>query len=401
MIVFWAIVIVLTGVVVTVLVRTAFLASDQADPSETDKDSNIYKAQLAEVERDLERGTISKEDAESLRAEIARKLLAAHGASQPQEKRATPLLPTVLAGAVTAALGVGLYGYLGAPGYGDMPLSARLSAMETRSGERPSQEVAQRAFLATTTIPAPQQRHIDLVDQLRAAVADRPEDLRGLALLARNEALLGNFDAAIAAQRQIIDVKGDITDGADLRGLAELMIVATGGYVSPEAETYLRQAATLAPDDGATRYYLGLMHDQAGRADRAFALWQPLFEESVPGDPWYDPIRRQILTTASRAGIRYTLPETRGPSADDMAAAAELPAEDRAAMIEGMVQSLANRLATEGGPPEDWARLITAQAVLGERETAQTILNEARTVFADRADALNLFAQTAAQTGLQ
>jgi cytochrome c-type biogenesis protein CcmH len=48
-----------------------------------------------------------------------------------------------------------------------------------------------------------------------------------------------------------------------------------------------------------------------------------------------------------------------------MEAAAEMAPEDRAAMIEGMVEGLAGRLATEGGPPEDWARLITAFGVLG------------------------------------
>jgi cytochrome c-type biogenesis protein CcmH len=57
--------------------------------------------------------------------------------------------------------------------------------------------------------------------------------------------------------------------------------------------------------------------------------------------------------------------------------------EDRAAMIEGMVAGLADRLATEGGPPEDWARLITAFGVLGRREQAQAVYDEALTVFAD------------------
>ncbi|MEM9350687.1 MAG: c-type cytochrome biogenesis protein CcmI [Pseudomonadota bacterium] len=400
MITFWAVAAILTGVVALILARTAWVARENAE--EGSPDVEIYKAQLAEVDRDVARGTISEADADTLRTEIARRLLAADAAAQKEkDNERTPMGLTVVLALLTVGGAMGLYAVLGAPGYGDMPLQARLEQMEEMSRERPSQATAQRAFISTMERPAANERHLDLVAELRAAVADRPTDLRGLALLARNEALLGNFGPAIAAQQQIITVKGEEASGQDHRDLAELMIVATGGYVSPEAEVELRQAALLAPTDPATRYYLGLMYDQSGRADRAFALWQPLFDMSTPDDPWYAPIEQQILATAERAGVRYVLPEGRGPSQEEIAAAAEMAPEDRAAMIEGMVTGLAQRLATQGGPPEDWARLISANAVLGDRDAAQTILDEARLVFQDRADALNLFARTAAQTGLQ
>ena len=55
----------------------------------------------------------------------------------------------------------------------------------------------------------------------------------------------------------------------------------------------------------------------------------------------------------------------------------------RQAMIRGMVDGLAERLATEGGPAEDWARLIRALGVLGDTDRARAIWDEARTVFAD------------------
>jgi cytochrome c-type biogenesis protein CcmH len=65
-------------------------------------------------------------------------------------------------------------------------------------------------------------------------------------------------------------------------------------------------------------------------------------------------------------------------------------------MIEGMVGGLAERLATEGGPPQDWARLINAQIVLGRTEDAQAIYEEARQVFADVPEALALIEEAAA-----
>ncbi|MEM1234609.1 MAG: c-type cytochrome biogenesis protein CcmI [Pseudomonadota bacterium] len=400
MIAFWAIAILLAAAILLVLARTALGAGRVEAPAR--KDIEIYKAQLAEVERDLERGVVSEADAEALRTEIARRLLAAdaEAADAGQDAQRAPLWGTVALGAGALAGAFALYFTLGAPGYGDMPLASRLAALEDRAATRPSQAVAQRAYLATAPRPDVDPSFEALVADLRAAVAERPEELEGLALLARNEAALGNYAAAIAAQEALIAAKGQ-TDAADHRDLAELMIVATGFYVSPEAETELRIALSMDPNDGAALYFLGLMFQQAGRYDRTFALWQPLLEGSPPSAPWVPLIRGQIPAIASLAGIRYVLPEGRGPTVEDLAAAEEMSLEDRAAMIEGMVQGLADRLATQGGPPEDWAQLIVAQAVLGQQERAQAILDEAREVFQDRADALNLFQRVAADQGLR
>ena len=68
-------------------------------------------------------------------------------------------------------------------------------------------------------------------------------------------------------------------------------------------------------------------------------------------------------------------------------------------MIEGMVEGLAARLADEGGPVEDWARLIRALGVLGQTERASAIRTEAREVFVGDADAQALLDDAAAAGG--
>lgn len=50
-------------------------------------------------------------------------------------------------------------------------------------------------------------------------------------------------------------------------------------------------------------------------------------------------------------------------------------------MIGGMVDRLAARLASEGGPPQDWARLIHALRVLGRGTEAADVTAEARRAF--------------------
>jgi cytochrome c-type biogenesis protein CcmH len=69
-------------------------------------------------------------------------------------------------------------------------------------------------------------------------------------------------------------------------------------------------------------------------------------------------------------------------------------------MIEGMVAGLSARLADEGGPPEDWARLIRSLGVLGRVEQATAIWTEAREVFAADPAAMELLADTARDAGL-
>ena len=89
-----------------------------------------------------------------------------------------------------------------------------------------------------------------------------------------------------------------------------------------------------------------------------------------------------------------------GPTAEDMENAQDMEAGDRQAMIEGMVSQLADRLATEGGTPEEWARLISAYGVLGDRDRAALIWEEAQEVFAGSPAAVESVREGARNAGV-
>ncbi len=177
------------------------------------------------------------------------------------------------------------------------------------------------------------------------------------------------------------------------------MIAAAGGIVSPEADRVLETILRLDPAHGSARFFLGVMFDQTGRPDLTFHLWRQLLEESAPDDPWVPDLRAHLETLAAIAGVRYELPPLlpaearRGPTPEQIAEAASLPLEERRAMIEEMVEGLAARLAAQGGPAHDWARLIRSLAVLGQTERARAIQAEARTIFATDPDARRLIEQ--------
>jgi cytochrome c-type biogenesis protein CcmH len=312
-----------------------------------------------------------------------------------------------MAGLVAAVMlgGVWTYFRLGAPGYPDLPIAERLAMSDQLYRTRPPQAAAEAAAAARAPAPAPADPTFTaLMDKLRSALKDRPDDLEGHRLLARNESGLGNYAAAMAAQRQVIAILGNSVSADDHAMLAEIMILGAGGYVSPEAEAEIKRALQLDPLNGTASYYAGLMFAQVGRPDRTFALWAALLERSQPGDPWVAPLRAQLMQVASEAGEdNYVLPGTEaapGPDADALAAAAEMTPEERQEMVRGMVARLSERLATQGGSAEEWARLITAYGVLGETDRAGAIWAEAQQRFGGRAADLKVVRAAALQAGV-
>ncbi|WDA13152.1 c-type cytochrome biogenesis protein CcmI [Paracoccus marcusii] len=373
-------------------------------------DLRVYRDQLAEVERDLDRGVIGPDDAQRLRAEIGRKVLDADrraALSAPAARGGRALWPAVALVAMLAGA-VALYLREGVPGAPDMPLAERFAAADAAYRDRPSQAEAEAAAPAR---PAPDLSQADpeyltMIDQLRDAVGRNPDDQQGLALLASNEMRLGNLAAARAAQQRLVDLRGDQADAVQLMQLATLMVDAAGGVVTPEAEAVLRRALTLDPTQPQARYLQGVLLIQNGRPDRAFPLWRGLLDEGPEGAPWIAPIRAAIQDLAWLAGDdEYRAPappaaDLPGPDADALAAAEDLSPEDRARMIQDMVDRLQQRLATQGGSPEEWARLIAALAMLDQRDQATAILTEARQRFGSAPDALAPIERAATDAGL-
>ncbi len=393
---FWAIVAALTAMVLWTLVKPLLLPPESDDGSGTDV--AIYTAQLAEIERDLARDILDESEAERARTEVARRLLAANAA--PKDRGTLGKSP-VAAGVIAAcaiAISAGVYWQIGSPGVPDQPLAQRLATSEAMRENRPSQAALEAA--APTPPPVnPPAAYLASVAELRALMPVRPDDLQGWELLAYHEAELRNYADAASAQGRVVALKGDAATDEDLRRQLDLMTLATDGYVSPEAEDVIRALLARDPDNIAARYHMGALYDQTDRSDIAFRLWRPLVEDEPDG--YHSALARlQIADAAARAGVSYTPPEVRGPSAADIANAQDMTPEDRAAMIGNMVASLSDRLATEGGTAADWARLITAYGVLGDVDQAGLIWAEARTVFAADEDAMALLAQAAQDAGI-
>lgn len=399
---FWILAALLLALV-TALLLVPLLRRPAGD-SAVSADVAIYKAQLSEIDRDVERGIVDADEAERTRVEIGRRLLAADmaaGERATQAPRGASMAAMAAIATVLIAGTSGLYLFIGAPGAADLPLQARIDASEDMRSQRISQlQAEQRA--AENPLPRPTfpDDYLALVDQLRTIVPTRPDDMQGWAMLARHETALQNYSAAARAQERVIILRGEDATAEDYLILANQMVAAAQGYISPETENILRIILERDPSNTGARYYYGQLFFETDRPDRAFRLFRDVVNNGASDDPFVQLSRQLIEEAAFRAGVEYTLPPANGPTLEDIDAATDLSEEERAAMIEGMVAGLMDRLANEGGPVEDWARLITSLSVMGDMESAEGILLEARDLFGAFPEALEVLDFAAEQAGL-
>jgi cytochrome c-type biogenesis protein CcmH len=376
-------------------------------PARAEYDARVFRDQLREIESDRARGILGDTEAEASRIEVSRRLIAAAdaavgdagtGEAPPSVSRRTA--PIAVAALVVVAGGI--YAALGSPGLPDDPLKARLAREAEARANRPKQAEVEAMVADRGLAPPVEARPEDaaLVEKLEQVMKERPDDVDGQRLLARSLASLGRWSEARAAEEKLVALLGDRAAAQDHVDLAELSVLAAGGYVSPEAEAALARALALDPQNPVGRYYSGLALLQGGRPDLAYRLWTTLLAEGPADAPWIAAIRSQIGEAAGMAGLPPPEGTAPGPAAGDIEAAQSMTPEDRQQMVEGMVAQLSERLATQGGPPEDWARLVRSLGVLGRRAEAAAVLAEAREKHAGDAAALALIDRAASEAGV-
>lgn len=382
------------------IVRPLILGRGSAQDRDT-TDAQVFRDQLDEVERDLARGTIGEAEAEGARIEISRRLIAAthraerSGALMPAPRGPSGMVAGMLLMGIPA-LGAVLYMTVGVPGAPDRPFAARETPDQSRlaNDQRPSQEEAEAQITPDMRSPVEQDpEYVALVDRLRETLAERPNDVEGQRLLATAQMRLGKWVEARKAFDRLIEISEPPIAAETHANMAEAMVLAAGGYVSPEAEQSIGKALKADPRLPIARYYAGFALRQSGRLDQAIQIWEELRQESPADAPYLEWLNRMLAETIQmRDG-------SSGPSQGDIAAANEMSADDRTEMIQGMVQRLSERLATQGGQAREWAQLIASHATLGQTVEAEQALADALRAYPDGGDHDALLAH-AARLGL-
>ena len=369
----------------------------------------FYKSQLSEIEKDIAKGAISPEEADQLKVEISRRILKNKNQSILKfsfQSTNSRLKFAIILGVFISFLAFGLYSSFGNFGYFDFSQKNRIEAAKLLKDTRPSQQEAWDALSDVKTINTPEGEMGEIITKLRKISQERPNDIIGLRYLIRTEASLNNFENAAVAQMSLVKLLGEQVLTEDLYQLAELMVISLNGYVSPEAEALFRKVLSQDDDNGGALYYLGLMYANLDRPDLSFEIWRKLLNRGPDDAPWIPLIRQQIMEVAWRAGNnRYELPPkaivpSNGPTQTDIEASNEMTADERREMISNMVEGLANRLASEGGTSDEWARLIKALSVLGDSDRAKKIWAEALNIYNNSPADLRVINDIAKEIGI-
>ena len=330
---------------------------------------DFYKAQLAEIHRDVERGQLPSAEAAGARAEAARRLIAASEAAKPapaaldpralQRRRIAALVAFVLVPVVA----LGLYARLGRPDLPDEPLFARAIDPE-RNGD-------------IAGVLAKIESHL---------IAD-PNDGRGFEVVAPVYLRLGRFDEAVKAYLQALHLEGE--DPQLRADYGEALTAAAGGIVTAEARAAFEKALSAKPDLPKARFYLALAAEQEGDKAKAIAMYQKLASDGPADAPWRGVVRQHLAGLGAEAPAPPA--DAAAPTGEGAAAIASLDPKSQQEAIHGMVERLAARLAQDSGDAQGWLRLIRAYCVLHETDKAKEALAKARKAAAgDEAAGRNL-----------
>jgi len=411
---FWITCALLTAAV-TVMTLRPILSRRPIEPGamSAEADLRVYKDQLSEVERDVARGLLTGQEAESARLEVSRRILSVDGTdemAEPKQRSTFAEIVFYLSAAIVVISSLGLYLAYGSPGYRNQPHAARANQ------------------------PANQASVNELVARVEARLREAPNDGQGWDVLAPVYLKRGRNRDAAQAYRKAIELLGETRKR--LRGLAEAVLASTNGIVAPEARMAFEKILAKEPNLIAPRFWLAVGKEQDGDHKGAATAYRALLKTN-PQSPPLPPALRQLITErlavvvgggaptsgakpapsvkASEAakpgeGAKSGEGEASAPRAAPEAGKGPPPpsgmtqgmsAKQRAEMIEQMVSGLAERLVENGGTEQEWQRLMRAYNVLGRSEKALAALAQAKTQFAGDAAAVTRLDAFAKALGIE
>ena len=382
----------------------------------------VLKDQLADVDVQLAAGTLPPAEAEAMRTEIRRRMLAA--GHIPAELDRT-LGQKGLSGAalglafMVALAGAALYASMGRPDLASGP-------------QAPAAAPAPEGGPPNAATGAPGGEIAQLIAGLEQKMQAAPDDPEGWRMLGWSYFQTGRYADAAGAYAKAIAIKPDGPGYQSAYG--EALVQAAGGRMTPDAVAAFEKARAQDGADARARYFLAVAKAERGDRKGAIDDWLLLLADSPADAPWVPQLRSVIETTARDAGIDIaarlaaTQPAGKanvpgapaemaaaaaaaaatappagvmpGPSRDQVAAAQSMSPDQRSAMIRGMVDGLAEKLKANPKDEAGWLRLMRARQVLGEAAQARAARDQALAAFQGDAAAQGRIRAAATDMGL-
>lgn len=356
-------------------------------------DSAIYRDQLEELDADVSRGLIGTKEAEAAKLEISRRLLNVSEISDGKKNSdntghttvKNSALMAMIAAVCVPFLSLALYFTYGSPELPDQPLAPRLANLEST-------------------------RQIDvLIKKVEARLQSHPGDGQGWDVIAPVYFKQHRYNDAANAYANALRLLGESSDR--LTGHGEALVMASNGIVTEPARKSFQRALVNENFLPKAQFWLGMAEEQDGDFGEASRIWRKMLAKGAANAPWRGPVEQRLELARKRLGSEggeralaakpeEEQPLQRGPSKKDIAAAQQMNAQERNAMINQMVERLALRLQEKGDDLQGWLRLVRAYSVLGKRNEAGEALKAARENFGQNEKALTALAGLAKDLGL-
>lgn len=247
----------------------------------------IYRDQLIELDRDLRDDILSREQYDSSKQELQKRML--QDLSENEEP--AQLIPTSRHG-VIASIIVFLA----------IPLAAiylYLVIGDTR-GLLPQSQLANAAQFEQNSADGTPSGHTEIsamVDSLAARLKENPEDIEGWVMLGRSYAIMERFGEASAVYAKLTEMVPDnpqlLSDYADM-----LAMTNNGSLLGKPAEA-ITKALSINPDFPKALALAGTLEFEQRRFDQAIAYWERLLG-AIPADSkLYQSVNDSIIQAKS------------------------------------------------------------------------------------------------------
>lgn len=232
----------------------------------------IYQDQIAELQNDLDNGTLSQAQFDQARQELERRLLqdVAPQASAPAARFVR--WPGIAVALLIPAVAAALYWKLGNPGAIDVPTDPGLAQMQ-------------------------QVEH--LLPKLEQHLAEQPTDATGWKMLGKAYMALEHYPDAVRA----FDKAAVLTpnDAALLADYADALAMAQGQTLKGKPTQLLAAALKLDPNNPKALYLSGFAASEAGDPKQAAAHWNRLLQLLPPDSEDATAVRQRLAEIGQQA----------------------------------------------------------------------------------------------------
>ena len=261
------------------------------------------------------------------------------------------------------------------------------------------------AGMPANTATAGQQPTVDqVIARLEARLKDNPDDAEGWRMLGWSYFQTERFAEAATAMKRAATLDPDNSEYHSMLGEALVMASKDGQGLPADARAAFDKALALDPKDARARYFRAVAMDLEGKHREALDAWFALLADTPADAPWAQDVRDVIRSVGKQnnievdqrlAAIAPAAPAggmktdgaaiasagIPGPTREQITAASQLPKGQQDAMVQGMVDGLAAKLAANPNNAQGWIMLMRSRMQLGETGKAAQALQDGLKAF--------------------